>query len=276
MPIRTHIEYAGIIPHIEQLACTHRRQRPRDRRGPGASDLHTLALPLSYIWARNVLVLYSPRPDKAMFAEFLAWARARYDNVYFIGGGGTDLLSPGMRSRRSDGAVLGAGVRSDRYDAYPRRARTKPFDFTMYRFVDGASDEDAFRIDVGRADDLHVVRFHGKERLGRRPELSMDAGSILFCRCRTSRRQIVNWSLRMSNGRRPGKTVPARVTVFLAEREIGTANPDEQFRDYAFSIPSDLAAELAETSDRRARCASKARRGHRGTSWAAAMSGSLA
>jgi hypothetical protein len=33
--------------------------------------------------------------------------------------------------------------------------------------------------------------------------------------------------------------------VFLADLAIGTAEPDAEFRDYAFAIPADLAATLA-------------------------------
>ena len=102
-----------------------------------------------------------------MFAEFVGWARPRYDNVYFIGGGGTDLLSRGMRIEvvRTERFTV-PQYEATGYDTYPRRARTKPFDLTVYRFIDGSGDEDAFRMDVGASDDLHVVRFHGKERLG--------------------------------------------------------------------------------------------------------------
>jgi hypothetical protein len=245
MPVRTHVEYAGIIPHIERLAARIGDKDLVIFEARAASDLHTLALPLSYIWARNVVVLNSPRPDKAMFAEFIAWARPRHDNVYFIGGGGTDLLSRGMRIEviRTERFSV-PQYEATGYDTYPRRARTKPFDLTMYRFIDGSGDEDAFRMDVGASDDLHVVRFHGKERL--RGDLDFrwtrDRSYFVVPHFKTTDRELV---LRMSNGGRPGKTVPARVAVFLAERQIGSADPDSQFRDYTFSIPSDLAAELA-------------------------------
>ena len=39
---------------------------------------------------------------------------------------------------------------------------------------------------------------------------------------------------------------PARVTVFLGEREIGTAEADGQMRDHAFAISPELARELAQ------------------------------
>ncbi len=72
-------------------------------------------------------------------------------------------------------------LRSTPYDVYPRDVRMKPFDLTVYRFVDGSHDEGALRIDVGGADDLHLIRFHGKERLERTEgDLPMDAGSSFF------------------------------------------------------------------------------------------------
>ena len=90
-----------------------------------ASDLHTLALPLSYIYARNVLVLSDSRPDKPAVREFLAWAREHYEDVYFIAGGGTDLLSPGIGSIvRGDRAISGAGVREDRLRRLPAGRRS--------------------------------------------------------------------------------------------------------------------------------------------------------
>ena len=246
--IRTHIEYAGVIPKIEQLAAGFGDNDLVLVEARAASDLHTLALPLSYIWARNSLVLYSPRPEKAMFVGFLRWARERYDNVFFIGGGGTDLLSPGMRVE---------AVKTERfavpeyemtpYPVYPRRSRMKPFDLTVYRFVDGSTGEGTFSIDVGGADDLQLVRFHAKERTGGEEitfRWTRDHSFFSVPVVKKTDRELV---LRM-NGGRPRKAPPARVTVFLAETEIGIATPDEQFRDYTFAIPPALADELSGKS----------------------------
>jgi len=247
-PIRTHIEYADVIPKIEQLAAGFGDNDLVLVEARAASDLHTLALPLSYIWARNVLVLYSPRPEKTSFAEFLAWAQKTYDKVYFIGGGGTDLLSPGMHVE---------AVKTERfavpeyektlYFEYPRRSRMKPFDLTVYRFVDGgAQDEGAFRIDVGGADDLRVVRFHAKERVGKEDvsfRWSRDRSYFSVPVVKATDRELV---VRMSGGR-PKQASPAHVAIFLGDRPIGTADPDGQFRDHVFAIPAELAAELAGT-----------------------------
>ncbi len=93
-PILDHVEYAGIIARIESLAG---RIGDRDllivESRDAGSDVHVLALPLSFIYARNVLTLSNARPDKATFAEFLRESGGKYDRVLFLGGGGTDLLS---------------------------------------------------------------------------------------------------------------------------------------------------------------------------------------
>jgi hypothetical protein len=52
----------------------------------------------------------------------------------------------------------------------------------------------------------------------------------------------------MGNGGRPAKVSPPQVTIFLSDRPIGKTQVDGGFRDYAFSIPAELAAELAKRS----------------------------
>ena len=99
-----------------------RRRRPADRRvARRRSDTHVLALPLAYIYARNVLVLARARPDKAAFAAFLDWARTRYARVLFMGGGGTDLLSHRWGvAPLAERTLPGARVRVAASNAYPR------------------------------------------------------------------------------------------------------------------------------------------------------------
>ena len=93
-PVRAHVEYGGLIPHLETLADSI---GPRDlvlveSRNAG-SDLHVLALPLAYIYAKDVLVVDSVVPPKRALENFVTWASTTYDRVLFLGGGGTDLLS---------------------------------------------------------------------------------------------------------------------------------------------------------------------------------------
>ncbi len=77
-----HVEYAGIIPRLETLAS---RIGDRDLlivESRNASDTHLLGLPLAYIYAKNVLLLSSPKPDKTTFAGF-STGRARVMNASF-------------------------------------------------------------------------------------------------------------------------------------------------------------------------------------------------
>ena len=247
-PIRTHIEYAGMIPEVERLAARFGDNDLVLVEARAASDVHALALPLSYIWARNVLVLYSPRPEKSSLAQFLGWARRQYQNVYFVGGGGTDLRSPGIHVE----TITTERVAVPEYEAtdylqLPRRPRMRAFDVTIYRFVDGGKNEEgAFQLDVGGADDLNLVRFHAKERLDREAvtfRWTRDRSYFLVPGIKAGDRELV---LRMSSGR-PRQSAAARVAVFLADQPIGTAEPDAQFRDHVFSVPAALAAELAGT-----------------------------
>src|SRR5258707_14993188 len=67
-PVVEHVEYEGIIPRLEKLAAQLGDDdllivESRD----AGSDVHVLGLPLAYIYARNVLVLSNPTPDKTMF-----------------------------------------------------------------------------------------------------------------------------------------------------------------------------------------------------------------
>src|SRR5204862_6326327 len=93
-PVAPHVEYQGVITHLEQLAGRIGDDdllivESRD----AGSDVHVLGLPLAYIYARHVLLLSTAAPDKPTFAAFLDQMHARYRRVLFLGGGGTDLLS---------------------------------------------------------------------------------------------------------------------------------------------------------------------------------------
>ena len=91
-PILRHTEHAGMIPDIEALAA---RFSPDDLllfAARAMTDAQVFALPLAYIYDRNVLVLTDAEPDPDRLRRFLDWARSRYARVFFIGSG-TRLLS---------------------------------------------------------------------------------------------------------------------------------------------------------------------------------------
>ena len=247
-PIRTHIEYAGVIPRLERLASRFSDKDLVLVESRGASDVHTLALPLSYIYARNVLVLSDSRPDKPAVREFLTWARERYENVYFVAGGGTDLLSPGV------GSIVVATERfqvpefeKTAYDVYPRAAVGKPFDFTIYRLVETATTPPPQTLDIGGTDDLHLVDFYPKERL-RGGDLTFrwtQDTSYLLMGVTPNSRQV---TLRLSGGRPRGVPLP-RVTVYLEDEQLSSVELTNEFRDYVFPIPAATASSLAQRHD---------------------------
>jgi len=242
-----HVEYAGVIPALEKLAA---RFGDRDLvivESRNASDMHVLALPLAYIYARNVLVLANPKPDKAVVAEFLAWARTRYRDVYFVGGGGTDLLS-----RRYGVAVAG----SDRFqvpeydspmNAYPTASRQKEFDFGIYRFTPPERATSWFALDVGTRDDLHVVRFHAKERNAVRSfRWTRDVSYVSITGISPDASLL---TIVMENGGRPATLPPATVEVFLDDRRLGQVTVGAEAQPFSFAVPRDLAATAAAGED---------------------------
>ncbi len=244
-----HVEYAGLIPRVETLA-----EQVRDddlliveSRNAGG-DTHVFGLPLAYIYARNVLTLDSPRPDKAAFAAFLQWARSHYKRVLFMGGGGTDLLS---------GSYGVEAIWSDRYqvpefesamNALPRRVRHKEFEYSIYEFVAAASRSDPwFDLDVGTRDDLHVLRFRAKETSeGRTFRWTSRASAISVTSILPTAREV---TLVMSDGGRPTAAPLADVDVFLHNQLLGRIEVEGNFRPYTLAIPADLASRAAAATD---------------------------
>ncbi len=248
-PVVDHVEYAGLIPRLERLAGTIGDDDLviAESRDTG-SDVHVLALPLAYIYARNVLVLQPVRPDKPTVAAFLDWARTRYHRVLFIGGGGTDLLSHryGVRPLASDRFQV--PEYDAPLDAFPRFVRQKEFDYGVYEFTPPeALDGLWFDLDVGVRDDLQVVRFHAKEASeGHTFRWTGATSYVSVTVIHPSSREVTLW---MNDGGRPPAVVPADVSVYLHGQLLGTARVRGGFLPYTFAIPPDLAARAARTGD---------------------------
>jgi hypothetical protein len=248
-PLLQHVEYAGLVPRLEQLARTIKDDdlviaESRDAEG----DVHVLALPLAYIYARQVLVLSSARPDKAAFAAFLEWARTRYGRVLFVGSGGTDLLShrygvAPLASERFQDPEYDAPL-----DAYPRFVRAKEFDYGVYAFTDPLPDAvRGFDLDVGVRDDLHVLRFHAKEQAGGRTIRWTRATSyVSITTLPDSARTVTLW---MNSGGRPAAAVPATVTVYLHGELLGSVAVADGLAPYTLKIPAELASRAAAAGD---------------------------
>jgi len=259
-PLLAHVEYAGIIPKIEQIAGTIHDDDLLIVESRDASDTHVLALPLAYIYDRNVLLLRSRLPDKSAFASFLDWAHTRYARVLFMGGGGTDLLS----SRWDVRPLAGERFQVPEYEVsastYPRAVNQKEFDYSLYMFVppDPSGVSGPIDLDVGTEDDLHILRFHAKERVdGRSFRWSRDVSYISLASLPAGSREVTLW---MDDGGRPAAAPVAEVTVSLqlgveagkapsVERVLGTVRVGAGFQPYTVTIPPDLAETAAAAGE---------------------------
>jgi len=237
-PVVHHVQYAGMLSRLAALAARFDANdlivvNPRD-----ASDIHVLAPPLNYIWGRPALVLPSPKPDKALFRQFLDWARRRYRNVYFLGGGGTDLVSRSIAAEPVFSDRFQVPEYESRRNAYPREVKQKEFDFGVYRFTKpGLQAATTFALDIGHLDDLNVYRFHAKEPTeGVTFRWTRDASYIALPRIDEAR-TLTLW---MNNGGRPDRAGRARVSVYLNGRLLGTAEVSGGFKPYSFSISGDV------------------------------------
>lgn len=248
-PLIAHVEYADVIPRLEKLAGTFGDDDLVivESRNAGG-DVHVLATPLAYIYARNVLLLHSPKPDKPTFAAFLEWARSKYRRVFFIGSGGTDLLSHRYAVKVVASDRFQVPEYETTHDRLPRVANRKEFDFGVYEFTAAASNEGLwFDLDVGVQDDLHVVRFHAKEPTGDTTfRWTRSTSYITVTTLDASARTVTLW---MSNGGRPAAAPPPLVEVYLHNQLLGTVRVDDGFRPYAVNIPPDLAARAAAVGD---------------------------
>jgi len=245
-PILPHVEYAGLIPKLEALAHTLGDRDLVVIESRNATDTHVLGLPLAYIYDRPVIMLASQVPDKAVFAAFLDWARTRYDRVLFMGGGGTDLLSPAWDAK----AIAGERFQIPEYDApldaYPRFVRHKEFDFSIYELTppDPESVSRPFDLDVGVKDDLQVVRFHAKEQSeGHTFRWSRSPSYIGVTNVHETSREVILW---LSDGGRPPAAGTADLTVHLDNTQLGTIQVTTGFKPYTFAIPPALAKSIAE------------------------------
>jgi hypothetical protein len=248
-PVLAHVEYEGLIPQIERLAGTIGKNdllvvESRD----SGSDVHVLATPLAYIYARQVLLLHSAKPDKSTFAAFLDWARTKYDRVLFLGGGGSDILSHryGLQAIASDRFQVPEYEAAR--DRLPRGAMRKEFDYGLYRFTPPVSPAGLwFDLDVGTRDDLHVVRFHAKEQSGEITYRWTGRQSFVTVTIfDASARTVTLW---MSNGGRPMAAPPADVEVSLHDQVLGTVRVVDGIRPYTFPIPAELAARASGLGD---------------------------
>ena len=248
-PLRSHIEYQGLIPPLEKLAnAIGSRDLVIVESRDAGSDLHVLALPLAYIYSRKVLVLDSAAPAKRALENFVSWAEGTYDRVLFLGGGGTDLLSRHLAAQFLSGDRFQVKEYDARINDYPQGVRRKDLEFGLYRLT-RRDPEPKGLVDfpIGKDDDLNVVRFHARERQGDVPyRWSGPQSFILLLGIPADARQISLW---MSNGGRPPQSGPATVEIALGEDVLGTVTVERPLTRYTVDLPAALAARAAASDD---------------------------
>ncbi|HJR58818.1 MAG TPA: hypothetical protein VJ813_05465 [Vicinamibacterales bacterium] len=250
-PLLLHTEYEGLIPKLEALAGRFGAEdlvilESRDAGG----DVHVLATPLAYIYARNVLLLASPRPDKASMAAFVEWARANYDRVFFVGGGGTDLLSHSYDVRPVASERFEVPEFESTTDRLPRLVTRKDFEFGVYEFA-GARPPDPegwFDLDIGANDDLHVLRFHARELSdGRTFRWTRPTSYVAVTVVPAGAREL---TLILNDGGRPPAAAAARLEVYFHNQRLGEIGlRPGGFLPYTLGIPGELAARAASARD---------------------------
>jgi hypothetical protein len=247
-PVMPHVEYRGIIPYLEKLASrfTDRDLVLVESRASG-SDVHVLALPLDYIYARHVLVLNTPKPDKLVLRLFLEDAMKKYDRVFFVGGGGTDLLSRKISALPAASERIRVPEYDSLYDAYPRGVRGKDFEYGIYQLKLGGEAGRGFSLDVGDRDDLNVVRFGGKETTDGQTFRWSGSQSFISVTGLTGREREV--LLVMNDGGRPAQAQAAVVEVFLNDVRLGEARVAPGFQPYRFAIPAGVAEAASGIDD---------------------------
>ena len=106
------------------------------------------------------------------------------------------------------------------YNAYPRSVRQKEWDFGVYRFITPRGGSSWFSLDVGTIDDLHVVRFHAKERHQNQTTFrwSRDVSYVSLLVGAPDASLLTLW---MSDGGRPAQAGPTQVKVTLDDQPLG-------------------------------------------------------
>jgi hypothetical protein len=245
-PVRQHVEFAGVIPRLEVLANQVRDGDLLIVESRNSSDTHVLALPLAYIYARNVLVFANPTPDKHLLEGFLSWAAGHYSRILFLGAGGTDLV---MRQ------IAATPVFSDRFEVpeydsplnrYPSGVRSKKFSFNLYALEPRRGDPDpASDIRIGLQDDVQVLRFHAKELdagTGAPFRWTMDVSYVVVPWSSPAISRVTLW---MGTGGRPAQAPTAEVEVSVDDHVLGTVVPVDDVRPYTFAVPPAISAALA-------------------------------
>jgi hypothetical protein len=248
-PVAAHVEYKGAIRQIDRLA---QQFTPQDliiveSRNAG-SDYHVLALPLAYEYGLQVLVLESPRPDRRQFETFLAQTATKYDRVYFIGGGGTDLLSGRITATPvAFTPLMVPEFETTEWNVLPKSAREKDLGYSVFQLAIASRARGGFTLDVGYLDDLNVVRFFAREVSEGRSFRWTGRQSFIAATGLTGNERELE--LVLHDGGRPAGAPPATLEVFFNETPLGVIKVGSGFQSYRLAIPAEVMRQAASSDD---------------------------
>lgn len=248
-PLFSHVEYAGIIPQVERLAARFEDDDLVLVEARGASDLHTLATPLAYIYARRLLVFSGASPDKTALSEFLRWARGQHRKVFFLGGKRSQLLSRSVEAVPVTLERFWIPEYAQSYPAPPNEVRLKEFNFGVYELIPRVTTSRSFDLDVGDMDDLYVQQFHDKEtQAGRTVTFRWSTGlsAVLIPTVSSQVRTLTVW---LNAGGRPPTAERPDIDVYVNDTFLGTTTPTTSFQPYQFEIPAGVASDIEDTEE---------------------------
>jgi hypothetical protein len=245
-PVRRHVEYAGLIPRLEQLAGGFGDEDLVLVETRGVADTHVLALPLAYIYARNVMVFAPADPDGGLLQEFLLWARTRYKRVLFVGGGGMEMPARAVGFSPLGAARFWIPEYESLRNGYPRRVKLKEFDVGIYEMRPEGEHQDGFDLDIGEGDALYLRGFHADEPqpAGGRYRWTRREASVAV-RGTIDEGRLTIW---MGAGGRPPAARPAVVDVSIKGHRLGSVTLGPQVAPYEFAIPADALQAMRESS----------------------------
>ncbi|MYD70490.1 MAG: hypothetical protein F4W89_07080 [Acidobacteria bacterium] len=245
-PILRHTEHAGMIPAVASLA---QRIGPDDlllTSGRNASDAQTLALPLAYIYDRNVLPLRFNDPDPEVFAAFLGWARQRYDRVLFMGDGTSNVLTRRMTPKLISTDRFSVPFYDRALRSYPQAVDSWEFDFGIYELLPEPIPPGPVEIDIGSGFDLYVDNMHAKDASneGRSFRWTRGRSTVWIVGTHPEARELI-----VTLSGRVEQAGIAPVQIVLNERLLATLSPADGYQRYTVPIPPDLALEMAERNE---------------------------
>ena len=172
----------------------------------------------------------------------------RYERVFFIGGGGTNLVSRRiLATAEDDERVRVFEYAQTPWNVYPEGPRRKDFEYTVYRLSLGEMQGDGFTLDVGDRDDLHTYRFFAKEVTEGRSIRWTGAQSFIAVPGLSGRERELR--LEMHNGGRPPTAGAAEVTVHFNDVPLATIAVETGFRTYVVPLPTDLVAQAGAADE---------------------------